>query len=59
MTVTDESFYLIEHGADIVFPFDIDAVRVGAILGPLFFRVKTYPVPAHFVGDILQDLIAA
>lgn len=31
MAVTDESFYLIEHGADIVFPFDIDAVRVGAI----------------------------
>ncbi|WP_156472043.1 plasmid replication protein, CyRepA1 family [Gluconobacter japonicus] len=60
----DETFYPIEHGAEIVFPFDIDLsaldrARYHERLGPLFSRVKADPIPAHVAEAILQDVLAA
>lgn len=64
MAVTDESFYPIEHGADIVFPFDIDLsaadqARYHERLGPLFSRVKADPIPAHVAEAILREVLTA
>lgn len=64
MAATDESFYPIEHGADIAFPFDIDLsasarARYHERLGPLFSRVKADPIPAHVAEAILQDVLVA